>query len=92
MTEPSPGGGTGAGQDPPGLAGQLGHYAGFGLTIGVATALFAWLGTLLDDWLGTRPLFVLIGAFLGFAAGFYSMYWRLVLQPDTRSEPEDDRR
>ena len=80
-----------AGEDRgPGVAGQLGEYAGFGLTIAGATALFAWLGTRLDAWLGTESLFVLIGAFLGFAAGFYSMYWRLVLRRSGTRDGEDE--
>ena len=83
--------GTASGSGGEGLAGQLGRYAGFGLTIGLATALFAWLGTLLDEWLGTEPAFVLLGAFLGFGAGFYSMYWRLVLAADEEGEMPADR-
>ncbi len=59
---------------------QMGELAGFGLTMAIATALFAWLGSLLDGRLDTKPLFVLVGAFLGFGAGFYSMYSRLVLR------------
>jgi len=62
--------------------------AGHGITIAASAALFAWLGSLLDDRLGTRPIFVLLGAFLGFGAGFYSMYRRLVLDPSQeRDEP-----
>lgn len=60
---------------------QIGELAGLGLTLGLAIALFAWLGSRLDGWLGTAPLFVLIGTFIGFGGGFYSMYWRLVLKP-----------
>lgn len=60
---------------------QIGELAGLGLTLGLAIALFAWLGSLLDGWLGTAPLFVLIGTFIGFGGGFYSIYWRLVLKP-----------
>ena len=75
----SGGSGPSRGEGQEGVATQLGRYAGFGLTIGLSTALFAWLGTLLDERLGTEPAFVHVGAFLGFAAGFYSMYWRLVL-------------
>lgn len=52
---------------------QLGHYGGYGITLGVAVALFAWLGTKLDERLGTSPLFVLLGTFLGFGAGLYRM-------------------
>lgn len=91
MTRPS---GIRGGDEADGSAGtavQVGRYAGFGLTMGLGTALFAWLGTWVDERLGTEPLFVVIGAFLGFAAGFYSMYWRLVLHParERRGPPED---
>jgi F0F1-type ATP synthase assembly protein I len=51
----------------------------------VSTALFSWLGSLLDERLNTKPLFVLIGGFLGFAGGFYSMYWRLVIKGPGRT-------
>lgn len=63
----------------PSTISQVGRHAGYGITIAASAALFAWLGTLLDDRLGTRPLFVIFGAFLGFGAGFYSMYRRVVL-------------
>lgn len=59
----------------------MGRYGGHGLTIALATALFAWLGSLVDERLGTEPLFVLLGVFLGFGAGFYSMYAKLVAAP-----------
>lgn len=64
----------------PGSLRQMGRYGGHGLTIGVATALFAWLGHLLDGWLGTGPLFAVLGATAGFGAAFYSMYRELVLK------------
>lgn len=87
----APGGGT-RGSD---SARQLGELAGFGLTMALATALFAWLGSLMDERLGTKPLFVLLGAFVGFGAGFYSMYSRLVLRgrgtgPAPRSDERDE--
>lgn len=53
------------------------ELAGLGLTMGAAIALFALGGNWLDGRLGTRPLFVLLGVFVGFAAGFLSMYTRL---------------
>lgn len=74
-----------------GLATELGRYAGFGLTIGLATAVFAWVGAWLDGRLHTEPLFVILGAFGGFAAGFYSMYWRLVLGGRDADGGPDDR-
>lgn len=65
---------------------QLGRYSGYGITLGLAVALFAWLGTLLDERLGTKPLFVLLGTFLGFGAGFY----RLIRDLAVDSEDEAD--
>ncbi len=40
------------------------------MTFAVAVALFAWLGHLLDDRLGTDPLFLIVGAMLGVLGGF----------------------
>lgn len=65
---------------------DYGELAGLGLTLGLATALFAWGGDWLDGRLGTSPLFVLLGAFLGFGSGFYSIYARLVLRPRREAE------
>ncbi|MFB6368330.1 MAG: AtpZ/AtpI family protein [Gemmatimonadota bacterium] len=59
---------------------QMGRYGGHGLTMGATTALFAWLGHLLDGALGTGSLFVILGAAIGFAGGFYAMYRDLVLR------------
>ncbi len=75
-------------ESPPSSVVQVGRHAGHGITIAASAALFAWLGTLLDERLGTRPLFVILGAFLGFGAGFYSMYWRLVLDPSKERDGE----
>ena len=72
----------------PSTMAQVGRHAGHGITIAASVALFAWLGTLLDEWLGTRPIFVLLGAFLGFSAGFYSMYRSLVLDPSHKRDED----
>jgi len=58
---------------------DVGRFGGHGLTLGVAIALFAWIGSMLDKRFHTEPLFVLLGTFTGFGAGFYSMYRHLVL-------------
>ena len=70
-----------------GTLAELGRYSGYGLTLGIATALFAWIGSVLDERFHTGPLFVLLGTFTGFGAGFYSMYRHLVL--DRRDATED---
>lgn len=61
------------GDEPSSSASQMGRYGGYGITLGLAVALFAWLGTLLDARWGTKPLFVLLGTFAGFGAGLYRM-------------------
>lgn len=39
-----------------------------------ALGVGAFLGYWLDEWLGTRPLFMVVMFFLGFAAGFLNIY------------------
>jgi len=46
-------------------------------------------GNWLDGRLGTKPLFVLLGVFLGFGGGFWSMYSRLVVRRDDRREGDE---
>ena len=73
-----------------GTLAELGRYSGHGLTLGIATALFAWIGSLLDERFHTGPLFVLLGTFTGFGTGFYSMYRHLVVgRQDERPDAED---
>jgi F0F1-type ATP synthase assembly protein I len=60
---------------------QVSRYLGAGLTSGLSTLLFLYLGSLADAWLGTAPWLTLIGAFVGAAAGFYYMYHHLVIAP-----------
>jgi F0F1-type ATP synthase assembly protein I len=66
------------------------ELAGLGLTLAASIALFAIGGNWLDGKLGTSPVFVLVGTFLGFAGGFYSLYEKLVLRP-RRERREEDR-
>lgn len=72
------------GDRPRGTLAELGRFSGYGLTLGIATALFAWLGSLVDERFHTGPLFVIVGTFTGFGAAFYSMYRHLVT--DRRDE------
>jgi len=76
------------GDRPGGTMADVGRFGGYGLSLGIATALFAWIGSILDERLQTGPLFVLLGTFTGFGAGFYSMYRHLVL--DRRDELRKD--
>ena len=79
------------GRGAPSTASELGRYGGHGLTIALSTALFGWLGVQADERLGTDPLFVLLGVFVGFGAGFYSMYRELTSDgTGGQARPGDD--
>ncbi len=77
------------GSRPRGTLTELGRYSGYGLTLGLSTALFAWVGSLLDERLHTGPLFVILGTFSGFGGGFYSMYRHLVIDQRRKGSDED---
>ncbi|HKB17366.1 MAG TPA: AtpZ/AtpI family protein [Planctomycetota bacterium] len=53
-----------------GLGGSQGRLAGLGIEFAAAIALFGLGGYLLDGRLGTRPWLLVVGIFLGAAAGF----------------------
>jgi F0F1-type ATP synthase assembly protein I len=62
----------------------LGWYIAASIVLGVGS------GLLLDGWLGTVPLFTMLGVLAGSVVGFYGMY-RMVL-PLTRGNSEHDER
>jgi positive regulator of sigma E activity len=79
-TRPSPD------QEPPLLARAAGQYLGWGLMWALSTALFLFLGWLVDGWLSTKPLFTIVGAFVGAGAGFYSLYHHLTAEQRAEEE------
>ena len=76
------------------LPSEAGRYLGTGMTWALSTALFLYLGTWVDRWVGTETLFALLGAFIGATAGFYYMYHHLVTEPRERGagKPRDERK
>lgn len=70
-------------------AAGVGQYLGHGLTWVGSTLLFLIIGRALDGWLGTGQILALLGAFVGAAAGFWSMYRNLVVEPRRREERKD---
>ncbi|HEX6308102.1 MAG TPA: AtpZ/AtpI family protein [Longimicrobiales bacterium] len=69
----------------PSQAAAASKYLGVGLTWALATALFTFLGQQADGWLGTEPWLTLAGAFVGASAGFWYMYYHLVIEPRKRT-------
>jgi F0F1-type ATP synthase assembly protein I len=65
---------------------------GLGLQFAASILFFLFVGHWGDGRLGTRPLLLLVGAFVGAGAGFYSLYRQLVLVPRRRREREGEGR
>ena len=81
---------------PPGDKGSeegfsVGEFAGVGLQFAVSILVFLYLGQWLDRKLGTAPWLLIIGAFLGAGASFYSMY-RKLMAAQARDEAARKRR
>ena len=66
--------------DPPLVA--VGRYSGYGLQLAASVGLFMAGGWWLDGKVGTTPLLTILGALVGGAAGFYSLYQHLVKRRD----------
>lgn len=83
----------GQGDDPVGMWSEAGRYSGFGLTWALSVLVFLFVGLWLDRRIGTEPIFMMAGAFLGAGAGFYYLYYHLVIEPRQRAgDPKDDGR
>ncbi|MEO7103084.1 MAG: AtpZ/AtpI family protein [Gemmatimonadaceae bacterium] len=63
-------------------------FAGIGLQFAVSIVLFVFAGQWLDGRLGTGPLFLIVGAFLGAGASFYSMYRKLMASQEKHDAPK----
>ncbi len=68
-----------------------GDLAGVGLGFAASIALFLFLGMWADSKLGTSPWLLILGAFTGGTAGFWSMYRRLVVEPREKDRKDTDR-
>ncbi|HEX8317828.1 AtpZ/AtpI family protein [Longimicrobium sp.] len=69
-----------------------GDLAGVGLGFAASVALFLFLGMWADRRLDTSPWLLILGAFIGGAAGFWSMYRRLVVAPKQNDRETMDRK
>jgi len=71
--------------------GQGYEYVAVSFAFAFAILLFGAGGWVVDGWLHTRPLFAIVGAFLGGFAGFMNLYYRVQRDTQTR-KPERDTR
>ncbi len=58
-----------------------GQFMGHGLTWALAVLLFMGIGYWVDGKFGTAPVLMVVGAFVGGGAGFYSLYYHIVIEP-----------
>ena len=77
------------GSDPGDILRATGQYMGLGLTWALSVLFFLAIGAWVDSKLGTSPFLLVLGAFIGAAAGFYSLYYHIVIEPRQR---ESDRK
>jgi F0F1-type ATP synthase assembly protein I len=66
---------------------NVSSFAGAGLQFAISLVLFLFLGRWIDSKLGTSPVFLIAGVFIGGGAAFYSMYRKL-----TAAQKADDER
>jgi hypothetical protein len=66
---------------------QVARYSGLGLQLAGSVVLFMLAGSWADGKLGTDRWLALIGALLGGAIGFYSLY-RNVMRDQDRDPPK----
>jgi len=64
-------------------------FVGLGLEIAVPVVLFTFLGYKADGWLGTEPWLLVVGALLGMAVSFYTLFKRV--QGSGQKPDRDDR-
>ena len=67
-------------------------FAGSGIQLVVSILLFVYVGRWLDGKLGTSPWLLVLGAFVGAFAGFYSMYRALMASTQEKDSKEEERR
>jgi ATP synthase protein I len=61
---------------------SMARYSGLGLQLAASVVIFMLAGRWLDGKLGTGNWLTLVGAMMGGAAGFYSLYRHLVKGTD----------
>ncbi len=74
------------GASPEDLIRASGRYMGYGLTWALSVLLFLGGGAWLDSKLDTGPVLMVLGAFVGAGAGFYSLYYHIIIEPKQRDD------
>lgn len=68
-----------------------GAYAGLGLQFAVSILVFLFIGQWLDRKLGTSPVLLIVGVFVGGGAAFYSIYRKLMAMQQREEQAKRER-
>ncbi len=66
------------------------QFLGHGMALAASVALFGWVGFEIGERIGAESLLTLTGMFIGGAAGFYSLYLKLVIRPRLEQGGEEN--
>jgi hypothetical protein len=66
-----------------------GQFMGHGMTWALSVLLFMGIGWWADGKFGTAPILTIVGAFVGGGAGFYSLYYHIVIEPRERENDSE---
>lgn len=69
---------------------EAGRFLGVGVQFAGSILIFLFLGRWMDGRLGTGPWLLLLGVFVGAAAGFWAIYYGLVVEPRNRARERRD--
>ena len=73
-------------EDPRSSLSAVGRFAGLGVQLVASILLFLYGGQWVDRRLGTDPVFLLLGVFIGAAAAVYSMCRSLMAEQRREAE------
>lgn len=76
------------GNDSRGSLVEVHRYSGLGCLFAAGVLFSMGVGWLLDGWLHTLPLFMVVGALIGAALSTLSIYRRLLEDPDGSNDTE----
>jgi len=76
-------------EEHPVAPGELYRFSALGLQFAATIGVFALVGWWVDGKVGTRPWLLIVGVFLGFGLGLYSMILK-VPKARPRSRPPHD--
>ena len=79
-------------EDPRSSLGTVGRFAGLGFQLVASILLFLFGGQWVDRRLGTDPIFLLLGVFIGAAAAIYSMYRSLMAEQRREAAQDAEKR